>query len=404
MGAMVAGGPLTVLGRVVGADPTTPNPWDNLLNAVSKDPTRAVLTLVTVVIALVAGPVLARLVNRVPVVLETRSAARGGRVAERLPRVEKTGMSRWLGRITLLSIWLAAVVVILLIWLSDQTPTAIFGDTSPTVALGKLARQVGESLIVVACTLAIARALYNSIVKRREEKRRDEKRRDESKLNPNLVVLGARVVYVATLAVGLVVILAIWGTGIALPVALLGALTVALSLALQDVLKNLVAGIYLLVEHPFSIGDRIALTPYTGEVEDIKIRYTSLRTVDGQQVLIPNSMLFSSPVVNLSTSEGRRAGLLVTVAAASAEGFDQAEAEILRALEDVPAILHKPEPPRVTLSKATTAAIELQAVFWLGTNNPIEQAHALTEAIERVRASVAGADVAVLSSATASPM
>jgi small conductance mechanosensitive channel len=392
MGAMVAVGQLAAVGRLVVAGST--NLWDNLLNAVGKDPTRAVLTLVTVVIALIAGPVLARLVNRVPVVLETRGAARGGRVAERLLRLEKTGTSRWLGRITLLSIWLAAVVVILLIWLSDQTPTAIFGDTSPTVALGKLARQVGESLIVIACTLAIARALYTAIVKH------------ESKINPNLVVLGARVVYVATLAVGLVVILAIWGTGIALPVALLGALTVALSLALQDVLKNLVAGIYLLVEHPFSIGDRISLTPYTGKVEDIKIRYTSLRTADGQQVLIPNSMLFSSPVVNLSTNDGRRAGLLVTVAAGGGgmEGFDQAEAEILRALAGVPAILYKPEPPRVTLSKATTAAIELQAVFWLGTNNPAEQANALTEAIERVRAQVAGAEVALLSSATTAPV
>src|SRR5690242_9511873 len=389
MSAIVGVGPLAALGHLVIADSTL---WDNVLSAITANPGRAVLTLVTVLIALVAGPVLARLVNRVPVVLETRGAARGGRVAERLLRVEKTGMSRWLGRITLLSIWLAAVVVILLIWLSDQTPTALFGDTTPTVALGKLARQVGESLIVVACTLAIARALYTAIVKR------------ESKLNPNLVVLGARVVYVATLAVGLVVILAIWGTGIALPVALLGALTVALSLALQDVLKNLVAGIYLLVEHPFSIGDNITLAPYTGKVEDIKIRYTSLRTVDGQQVLIPNSMLFSSPVVNLSTSEGRRAALLVTVAGSGVDGFDQAEAEILRALEGVPAILYKPEPPRITLSKATTAAIELQAVFWLGTNNPIEQANALSEAIERVRAAVAGADVAVLSSATATPM
>jgi small conductance mechanosensitive channel len=396
MAAMVGVGQPTAVWHLVVADSTTPNLWDNLLSAVTDHPGRAVLTLVTVLIALVAGPVLARLVNRVPVVLETRGAAHGGRMAERLLRVEKTGMSRWLGRITLLCVWLAAAVTIGLIWFSDQTLAPLLKDqhTSLGSLLGGLALQAGESLIVVACTLAIARALYTAIVKH------------ESKINPNLIVLGARVVYVATLAVGLVVILAIWGTGIALPVALLGALTVALSLALQDVLKNLVAGIYLLVEHPFSIGDRIALAPYTGKVEDIKIRYTSLRTADGQQVLIPNSMLFSLPVVNLSTNDGRRAGLLVTVAAGGggAEGFDQAEADILRALEGVPAILYKPEPPRVTLNKATAAAIELQAIFWLGTSNPAEQANALSEAIERVRAQVAGAEVALLASATAAPV
>lgn len=400
MSAIVGVGPLAALGQLVIADSTNPNLWDGLLILVTQHPGRAVLTLVAVVIALVAGPVLARLVNRVPVVLETRSAARAGdRHGERRTLIERTAMTRWLGRVTLVCIWLAALVVILLIWLSVQIPTALFGNTSPDKVLGGLALQAAETLIVVACSLAIATALYSAIINRQNQSKPNER-----KLNPNLVALGARVVYVATLAVGLVVILAIWGTGIALPVALLGALTVALSLALQDVLKNLVAGIYLLVEHPFSIGDNITLAPYTGKVEDIKIRYTSLRTVDGQQVLIPNSMLFSSPVVNLSTSEGRRAALLVTVAGSGVDGFDQAEAEILRALEGVPAILYKPEPPRITLSKATTAAIELQAVFWLGTNNPIEQANALSEAIERVRAAVAGADVAVLSSATATPM
>lgn len=391
MGAMVGVGQLAAVGHLVLADSTNPNLWDGLLNAVTDNPGRAVLTLVAVVIALVAGPVLARLVNRVPVVLETRSAARVGERRTRTP-VVRTAMTRWLGRVTLVCIWLAAIVSIGLIWLSDQTlaPLLKRDNTNPGAVLAELGMRSGETLIVVACTLAIATALYTAIVKRRHE----------SKLNPNLVVLGARVVYVATLAVGLVVILAIWGTGIVLPVALLGALTVALSLALQDVLKNLVAGIYLLVEHPFSIGDNITLAPYTGKVEDIKIRYTALRTVDGQQVLIPNSMLFSSPVVNLSTSEGRRAALLVTVAGSSGgDGFDQTEAAILRALAGVPAVQHEPEPPRVTLSKVTMASIELHVIFWLGMINPGEQATALTEAIERVRAAVTGAEVAVLSTA-----
>jgi len=367
--------------------------WNQVLVAIQTHPYRSSLTLVCVLVALLAGRALSGLASRINVSnVEAKSAP--ARFRRFVAGTHQTQMSRWIGRVSMVSIWLAAVAAITLIWLSDQDRASVFSAKNVGTTLGAVALRAGESLIVFACSLALARALRNAVVSHF----------DTPRISRNLGLLVGRGMYTVTLIVGVIIILAIWGTGIALPVALLGALTVALSLALQDVLKNLVAGIYLLLEHPFSIGDRIALTPYTGEVEDIKIRYTSLRTADGQQVLIPNSMLFSSPVVNLSTNDGRRAALLVTVAAGGAEGFDQAEAEILRALEDVPAILYKPEPPRVTLSKATTVAIELQAVFWLGTNNPIEQANALTEAIERVRAAVAGADVAVLSSATASPL
>ena len=367
--------------------------WNQMLVAIQTHPYRSSLTLVCVLAALLTGRALSELASRINVSnSEAKSAP--GRFRRLVTGTHQTQMSRWIGRVSMVSIWLAAVAAITLIWLSDQDRESVFNAKSVGTALGSIALRVGESLIVFASSLALARALRNVVVSRF----------DTVRISRNLSLLVGRGMYTVTLIVGVIIILAIWGTGIALPVALLGALTVALSLALQDVLRNLVAGIYLLLEHPFSIGDNITLAPYTGKVEDIKIRYTSLRTVDGQQVLIPNSMLFSSPVVNLSTNDGRRAGLMVTVAAGGAEGFDQAEAEILRALEGVPAILYKPEPPRVTLSKATTAAIELQAVFWLGTNNPTEQANALTEAIERVRARVGGAEVAVLSSAMASTL
>src|SRR5258706_212795 len=120
------------------------------------------------------------------------------------------------------------------------------------------------------------------------------------RLNQNLLLLAGRMIYIGTLIIGVIVILVIWGTGLVIPITLLGALSVALSLALQDILKNLVSGVYLLVERRFVIGDRITVSTYTGEVEDIQLRVTMLRTPDGQQALIPNSLLFTSPVVNLS--------------------------------------------------------------------------------------------------------
>src|SRR5262249_606219 len=148
-------------------------------------------------------------------------------------------------------------------------------------------------------------------------------------------------------AVGLIVILALWGAGIVFPVALIGAITVALSLALQDMLKNLVAGIYLLLERPFTLGDRIILSPYTGEVEDIEMRYTALRTADGQRVIIPNSMLFSSAVVNLSAYERRRSAFTVTVPDIGSNAIERAEAQIRAALHELPNVLENPAPDAI---------------------------------------------------------
>lgn len=75
---------------------------------------------------------------------------------------------------------------------------------------------------------------------------------------------------------------------------------IVVGLSLQDILKNFFAGVWILVERPFSIGDEIEIGGYTGSVEEISFRTTSLRTADGRQVIVPNGNLMTSPVVNLS--------------------------------------------------------------------------------------------------------
>ncbi|HEU0168992.1 MAG TPA: mechanosensitive ion channel domain-containing protein, partial [Chloroflexota bacterium] len=78
----------------------------------------------------------------------------------------------------------------------------------------------------------------------------------------------------------------------------LGAMSLAITFAVQDVLKNLVAGLYLLWEHPFEIGDAIKVKDVTGSVEDIQIRTTILRAENGQLIVVPNGVLFTEIVIN----------------------------------------------------------------------------------------------------------
>ncbi len=364
---------------------------NGLIATIETDPgptlVRGGISLLVVVVAFGLGRWLARTAGRVPVRVETKPGQDIAHI-ERKFVASRSGVSRWLSRLTRASIWIAAIVALVFIWLSGQGG---FGSADPKPiikGLTDVGARLGISLVVLAFSLGVGRILERGMVRTL----------DRSRVNPNIGVLSGRVIYVATLAVGLVVILAVWGTGVAVPVALLGAMTVALSISLQDVLKNLVSGVYLLIEGPFVIGDRITLTPYTGEVEDIQIRYTALRTTDNQRVLVPNSMLFSSAVINLSAYDRRRAGLTVTVPDGGAEGVDRVEELIRAAVGAVPGVLSNPE-PQIILSRATAGKIELQVVFWTPTKNFSERASTFSQVIEQVRAQVKDAEVAVLDTA-----
>jgi small-conductance mechanosensitive channel len=361
-----------------------------MLNSIGEQPipfaVRMAVTLAIVAMALFGGRWLAGLAGRVPVGVDLK-LGRAGRLNSGDVGDSRTGWSRWLGRLTLTSVWIAALVALALTWLGSQrtalTPDVVLNFFRP------LAVQFGASLVVLACTLSLGRILERSVVASM----------GRGRANPNLTVLVGRVIYTIALVVGLIVILAIWGTGVVVPVALVGTLTVALSLALQDVLKNLVAGVYLLVERPFVIGDTIVLSPYQGEIEDIRIRYTALHTPDGQRIIVPNSLLFSSAVINLSFYERRRASLSVSVPDEGPDGVDRTEERIRSALDDVSGVLHEPQ-PEVIVNRAIAGKVDLHVVFWMPTKDFGRNAAIYSEVIERVRAQVKDAEVAMLDAAT----
>jgi small-conductance mechanosensitive channel len=172
-------------------------------------------------------------------------------------------------------------------------------------------------------------------------------------------------------------------------------ITVALSLALQDILKNIVAGVYLLIERPFVIGDYIAVDTYTGTIEDILIRVTRLRTTDGQLILIPNATLFTSPVVNKSYYERRRVSLAVTLPENGADGVAAAQDHILAVLEAVPGVRDEPA-PEVMLRGSSAGTLELRAAFWVPTGDPRREAAIVSDAIDELRHRLPDAQIAPL--------
>lgn len=122
----------------------------------------------------------------------------------------------------------------------------------------------------------------------------------------------------------------------------LGIFSIALGFAFQDILSNLLAGILLIIRQPFQQGDQIEVNGFTGTVEGITIRETTLKTFDGQRVIVPNADVYQSAIQVLTAFDARRTSLEVGV------GYDDdlgvAEDVILDACRGVDGVLSDPEP------------------------------------------------------------
>ena len=95
-------------------------------------------------------------------------------------------------------------------------------------------------------------------------------------------------------------------------VALASVLTLALSLALQNMVSNIIGGFTILYTHPFHSGDYVEIAGQGGTVVEINMTYTMLSTPDNKRIAIPNSAVVAAQIVNYSTAETRRVEILVS--------------------------------------------------------------------------------------------
>jgi len=96
-------------------------------------------------------------------------------------------------------------------------------------------------------------------------------------------------------------------------VALASVLTLSLSLALQNMLANVIGGFTLLYTQPFHSGDYVEIAMQAGTVQEINMSYTKLLTPDNKTISIPNSSVVAAQIVNYSAENTRRVDVPVTV-------------------------------------------------------------------------------------------
>lgn len=163
-------------------------------------------------------------------------------------------------------------------------------------------------------------------------------------------------------------------------VALASVLTLAVSLALQNLLANVIGGFTLLYTHPFGSGDYVQIAGQSGTVSEVGIAYTKLITVDNKTISIPNSSVIATDIVNFSACENRRVDLTIT--ASYDAPVDKVE-EALREAAQVPGALEDPA-PFVSVSEYGDSAISYVVRVWVKSENYWDVHFAVTHKIKEV--------------------
>ncbi|HEY1928515.1 MAG TPA: DUF3772 domain-containing protein [Caulobacteraceae bacterium] len=116
-------------------------------------------------------------------------------------------------------------------------------------------------------------------------------------------------------AIAVVCALAVTGVGVAQIALVASALSVGVGFGLQQIVQNFVAGIILLIERPVKVGDWVSVGGVEGDVQALRVRATDIRGLDGSTVIVPNSSLITTNVVNKTLGAAQtRVQLQVTVA------------------------------------------------------------------------------------------
>ena len=144
-------------------------------------------------------------------------------------------------------------------------------------------------------------------------------------------------------------------------VAVLGAMGLAIGLALQGSLSNFAGGVLIILFKPFKIGDFIEAQGVSGEVKEIEILYTKLRSSNNQAIFVPNGVLSNGTITNYSMEDIRRGDLKISVSYDT--NLKEAKDIIFGILNNNPQVLQTPA-PAVTVTEMNDSAIVLAVRPW----------------------------------------
>ena len=135
----------------------------------------------------------------------------------------------------------------------------------------------------------------------------------KASLDDMLVAFLGNILYTVLLLVVVIAALDQLGVQTTSLIAVFGAAGLAIGLALKDSLANFSSGVMLIIFRPFKVGDFIEAAGISGIVEEVRIFNTLVRTGDNREIIVPNSHIYSGPIINVSARPTRRIDMVFGV-------------------------------------------------------------------------------------------
>ena len=230
----------------------------------------------------------------------------------------------------------------------------------------------GVKLLIGFIVLLIVFKMINIISKR-------IKRRLENKhVDRTIVEVTNSILRKGLKIIALIVFLGYVGIDTAAVGSIIGAIGVAIGLAVQGSLSNFAGGIVILVMRPFKLGDYIVAQDVEGTVEEIKTFYTTLVTADHKVVMLPNGTLANDIIINLTRKNIRRVDNSFQIA--YQEDVEKAKKIMLEICEQQSLILKDPEVAIRLFYQES--GIELSLRTWVKTDDYWDVYYYLNEAVK----------------------
>ncbi len=160
-------------------------------------------------------------------------------------------------------------------------------------------------------------------------------------------------------------------------IAALGGLALGIGLALQGTLSNVAAGVMILIQRPFRVGEAVNAGTVTGTVQAIGLFTTEILQYDGLYVMVPNNELWNKPIVNFSRMPTRRFELLIGIS--YSDDIELARKELLALADADERVLDEPAPV-VFVAALADSSVNIGLRVWCATGDWLSLSWALTEA------------------------
>ena len=232
-----------------------------------------------------------------------------------------------------------------------------------------------ENLVHLAGALAVL--VVGIVLARLLSKAADRALNRSGRIEPTVAKFLSNIIRYALWVVVGITVLTQFGVQTTSIIAALGGLALAVGLALQGTLSNVAAGVMILIQRPFRVGETVSAGPVLGTVSGIGLFTTEMVQPDGLYVMVPNNELWNKPIVNFSRMPTRRFELLIGIS--YSDSIQQAREELLALAQGDARVLAEPKPD-VFVSALADSSVTMGLRVWCATSDYLALSWDLTEA------------------------